>query len=107
MKFYGAVGYASTQESTPGVWVDVITEVMYFGDVVRNSRRLAPSQVQLNDNLAVSNSISIMADAYAYENFAKMRYVEWNGSKWKVDSVDDQRPRLVLSLGELWNGNTA
>lgn len=110
MRFSGAVGYAVSEETAPGVWVDVITEVTYFGDVVRNtSRREPPSQVppMTNGNIALENSFSIVADAVAYENFKNMRYVSWNGSKWEVTNVEVQRPRLILTVGGLWNGNTA
>lgn len=109
-KFNGAVGYAeSSQEVTPGVWQEVIIEKTYFGDVDRNVRRLdPPSDGQtLNDNISVSNSFSILADAYAYENSQNMRYVAWNGSKWIVSTVEVSRPRLILTVGGLWNGNTA
>lgn len=109
MRFYGAVGYATSTETAPGVWKEVITERTYFGDVVRNSsRREPPSQVppELNGNIAFSNSFSIVADAEAYVNFTDMRYVHWNGKNWTITSVVDQRPRLILSIGELWNGDT-
>lgn len=34
-KFYGPVGYAETVETAPGVYVEKITERMYFGDLTR------------------------------------------------------------------------
>ena len=61
----------------------------------------------LNQNLVFDNLFSIMADAFAYQNFEKMRYVNWNGSNWKIVSVEVRRPRLILTIGDLWNGNTA
>jgi hypothetical protein len=110
MRFHGAVGYATDEETAPGVWTAVITERSYYGDVIRNSRRLeTPSSAvpTLNDNITVENSFSIMADAYAYDNFEKMRYVSWNGSNWTITNVEVRRPRLILTIGGLWNGNTA
>jgi hypothetical protein len=109
MRFSGTVGYAESVETAPGVWKDVITEVSYFGDVIRNSsRREPPSQTPptLNGNLALENSFSIVGDAVAYENFAQMRYVNWNGKRWEVTNVEDRRPRLILTVGGLWNGDT-
>ena len=76
----------------------------YYGDVVRNSRRYESSSDKLNDNLNITNQFSIVADAYAYQNFHKMRYVEWMGAKWKITSVDaTNRPRLILEVGGVYN----
>jgi hypothetical protein len=110
MRFYGAVGYATSTEVTPGVWQEVITEKMYYGDVVRNARRLEPPvQVppELNVNLALENSFSLLADADAYANFVNIRYLEWEGHRWTVTNVEVRRPRLILTIGDLWNGNAA
>lgn len=104
MRFFGAVGYQEDQVQTaPGVWEDQITEVQYYGDVLRNSRLLHEG-AYLNDDLSVSNSISIVADAYANEHFFAIRYVEWAGTRWTVTNVTVQSPRLLLTLGEVYNG---
>lgn len=102
-KFYGKIGYAETVEVRPGVKEEQITELNYFGDLVRNSRRLMSTD-QLNDNINVANEISILADPFAEQNFHNMRYVEFMGAKWKISNVDVQRPRLILTLGGLYNG---
>jgi hypothetical protein len=104
-RFFGRVGYGSSVESAPGVWVDVIVEKSYYGDVVRNSRQLREGE-NLNFDLNVQNSISIVADAYAQEHFFEIRYVEWAGVLWTVTSVEVQSPRLILRLGEVYNGPT-
>ncbi len=103
-KWYGAIGYADTVETKPGVWKNQITEREYFGDVIRNIRRLQSSD-QLNDDVDVSNEISIVADPYANENFHSMRYIEFMGAKWKISSVEVQHPRLLLTLGGVYNGD--
>lgn len=104
-RFYGRVGYGESQEfpEGSGVWVDNITEYPYFGDVIRNSRRLDRTD-NLNDNIAVGNSISIVADEYAYEHFSDIRYVIWNEKPWVVDEVEVRAPRLILTLGKVYNG---
>lgn len=104
-RFFGKVGYGESVETSPGVWVDQIVEYEYYGDVVRNSRELRQGQY-LNDDLSVQNSISIVADAYANEHFFAIRYVEWAGTLWTVDSVDVLVPRLLLRLGKVYNGPT-
>ena len=103
-KFFGKIGYAETVETTPGVWEEKITEHEYFGDLIRNTRSLQSGE-QLNDNINISNEISIVADPFAYENFHSMRYVEFMNAKWKISSVEVQYPRLILSVGGLYNGN--
>lgn len=102
-KFYGVIGYAETAEIRPGVWQDRITERPYSGDLNRNTRRLESSDT-LNDNINISNELSILADPYARQNFHSMKYVEFMGTKWKITSVDVQYPRLILMLGGVYNG---
>lgn len=103
MRFHGEVGYGGTVETAPGVWEDVITEVMYTGDIPSNAFRAAQGN-QVLETLTLSNSISIVADAYANENFSNIRYVMWNGVRWTVNTVTIDRPRLILYLGEVYNG---
>lgn len=104
-RFFGKVGYGESVETAPGVWADAITEIHYYGDVVRNSRLLRQGE-SLNMDLSVGNQISIVADAYAFEHFHSIRYVEWAGSLWTVSAVEVQAPRLILTLGEVYNGPT-
>ena len=103
MKWYGLIGFGETVETKPGVWVDQIKPRAYFGDVTRNTRMLQSSG-QVNDNINVSNLISIVADPYANQNFHSIRYAEYMGTKWKVTNVDVQYPRLILTLGGVYNG---
>ena len=102
-KWYGLIGFAETIEISPGVYEEEITEHQYYGDVVRDTRRLQNSS-QLNDNVNISNNISIIADPFANNNFHSIRYIEYMGAKWKVESVEVQYPRLVLTIGGVYNG---
>lgn len=105
-KFYGVIGYAVTKETAPGVWTEEIAEQSYYGDLTRNMRRLQDSG-DLNDNINVANEISIVADPYANANFHSMRYVAFMGAKWKISKVEVQYPRLILTLGGVYNGKQA
>lgn len=105
-KFCGIIGFAETAETAPGVWRAVITERRYKGDIGRNTRKLEDSG-NINDDINVSNEISIVADAYANNNFFSIRYVKFMGAKWKVKSVDVKPPRLVLTLGGVYNAEQA
>jgi hypothetical protein len=104
-RYFGRVGYGETVEHAPGVWEDEIVEHLYYGDVIRNARNLREGE-NLNFDLSVQNSISIVADAYANDHFFAIRYVEWAGVLWTVTSVEVQSPRLILRLGEVYNGPT-
>lgn len=102
-KFYGSIGYAISKETAPGVWVEDIVEHQYSGDVYRNTRKLQSGN-QVNDSIDISNEISILSDPFANENFHSMRYVTYMGAKWKVSSVEVRYPRLILTVGGLYNG---
>lgn len=104
-KWFGAVGFAETVETAPGVWEEQIVKRNYYGDLNRNTRRLQTAQ-QLNDNISISNEISIISDPYANEHFHSIRYVEFNGTAWKITNVEVQFPRLILTMGELFNGQS-
>ena len=101
-KWFGKIGFAETKETKPGVWEEIITVREYYGDVTRNTRRFQSSE-NLNDNIVVSNDISIVADPYAIQNFHSIRYIEFMGTKWKIDNVEVSYPRLILTLGEICN----
>lgn len=104
-KFYGEIGYADTVEETPGNWQEQVIEKKYYGDVLRSTRRWESGEY-LNDNLNINNTISIVADPYAYEHFFAIRYVKWMGARWKITNVEIQRPRLILTIGGVYNGPT-
>lgn len=104
-KFFGAIGYAETKEVSPGVWKEHIAERNYYGDITRNTRRLESGE-HVNDDINVNNAISIVADAFANQNFFAIRYVKWMGAAWKVTNVEVQRPRLLLTIGGVYNGPT-
>lgn len=107
-RFYGEIGYGESQEvpAGSGVWVDQITEIAYFGDVVRNTARLESSET-LNHNILTGNSISVVADEYAFKHFFNIKYIKWEGVAWSVDTVEVRSPRLIINLGEVYNGPLA
>jgi hypothetical protein len=105
-RWFGKVGYGQSVEQKPGVWADEITELSYYGDVVRDARRLSEAE-KVNKDLSTSNSISIVGDAQAFENYFAIRFVEWMGVAWTVTEVEVERPRLILRLGEVYHGPRA
>lgn len=103
-KWYGLIGFGETVETSPGVWGESIKTRSYFGDVIRNIHRTQSSE-NLNDNLNVSNKISIVSDPYANKNFSLMKFLEFMGAKWKITEVEVQYPRLILTIGGVYTGN--
>ena len=101
-KYYGNIGFAVTEETKPGIWEEIITEKPYYGDVMINSRNLQ-TRDHVIDDVMINNSFSIVADPYATENMYAMRYLTWNGAKWKVTTVNVEYPRLILTVGGIYN----
>lgn len=102
-KYFGKIGYGVPEETRPGVFEPKITEREYYGDIVRNSRRLENGG-KVNDDLNINMNLSIVADPFAYQNFHQLKYVEYMGAKWKATSVEPQFPRLIITLGGVYNG---
>ena len=102
-KYHGVIGYANPVESALDVHTDRILEREAFGEVLRGSSKWVAGQ-GLNDDLAISTRISIVADAFAIQHFSKIKYCKWMGVKWKVVEIEPKRPRLILTLGGEWNG---
>lgn len=101
-KFTGSVGYVTQKETVPGVWsTDETTKVMK-GDLIR--QQLSHQSDGVHSNVALNHRVSLIGDRYAFENAHFIKWIEFNGVKWKVASVELQRPRLIVTLGGIWNG---
>lgn len=109
MKFSGRVGFwINDVKVKPGVYKNRTIEKPYTGDVMKNIRNFQSAENQINDNLRVNNRISIISDLYMQKNWSSIKYVLWNGVKWKVSSVDvGSYPRVILELGGVYNGTTS
>lgn len=105
-KFLGIIGFVETKETTPGVWEPTVTKRKYFGDIVDQSRRRDVSD-KVNDDLTVNVQISILADPYALNHFNAMQFIEYSGAVWKITTVQPHYPRLILTLGGVYNGKQA
>ena len=92
MRYCDKVGYRRTYE--------VLDE---NGDGTGVSSRNSNGE-SINDNSLLSNSISIIGNPFALTNFTSIIWIEHLGVKWKVSSVDvTNYPRMVFSLGGVWN----
>lgn len=106
MKYFGNVGYAVTEETSPGVWTEQIREQPCYGDVTRNYKKYESSE-HLNDDLNVSNQFSLVLNKELIESFMFLRYIWWMGQRWEVGNVELAPPRLILQVGGVYNGPDA
>ena len=103
-RFFGNVGYVISTNPSPGVYDQESISREYFGDEIKSGSRWKSGDA-INDDVIITNEISIVADPFAYTNFSAIRWVEWMDNKWKVESIRIERPRLILSLGGIYNGD--
>lgn len=101
-RFCGMIGFGTDVETAMDVWEPVITERMYYGDII-SARKRTENGEGLNDNFSLSNRISIVADPYAEEHLSEMRYAAIRGTKWKITDREIQYPRIILSIGGVYN----
>lgn len=105
-KFYGKIGFVVPTEKQKGVWEDTVQERPYAGDVIRKYSKWDSSS-GANDNINVNNQLSIVVDPLAYQQIGFIRYIRWYGTCWKITNVEISYPRLILTIGGVWNGETA
>lgn len=104
-KWFGKIGYAIQKESEPGIWEDEIVERDYYGDLLTDNRK-RQSNNNVLDEITLSNMVSIIADPFAYNNCSCMAYAEIMGARWKISEVEVKPPRLNLTIGGVYNGDT-
>jgi len=103
-KWYGVLGFAETAETAPGVWEDTVIERPYFGDVIRQRKRVQTGE-KLTDDIQLTNDISILADPYATDHLKTLRYASYLGTLWKITDIEVQYPRLILTMGGIYNAD--
>ena len=101
-RWYGKIGFSVQEETSPGIWNEVVVEKNYYGDISNRSRRWQQGQ-DLLDDITITNEIIITTDPYIIENLTNIRYVEIMGIKWKIANITLNTPRLTLSLGGIYN----
>lgn len=102
-KFAGLVGYVTQEESVPGVWSPVENPKMMKGDIIRQSSTNQNGD-KVNSDVSLNHRVSLLGDAYAFNNYYSLKWIQLNGRKWEISSVELQRPRIVVTVGGLWNG---
>lgn len=103
MKYSGEVGYVMQEETEPGVWRSVEKIRKMRGDVLY---RGVSNNVgaKMNDDINLNNRISVLGDAFAFENYVAMKWVTLGNAKWEVTLINVEPPRLVLTIGGPYHG---
>lgn len=100
------LGYGFQKEIRSGVFApDDIVEVHKVAEPLESFRHQSSDKV--SDDITTSDEISVIADKFACKNFSNIRYVKYMGANWKVASVRLRYPRIILTLGGVYNGRTA
>ena len=105
MKFYGKIGFEITEDKGDDIWQEVVVEKTYYGDILRLQKN-KDSGEHINDGLRLNSQFSILMDPWFQNHLSAVRYIEYMGAKWTIDSVDPTNyPRVLLTPGGLYHGN--
>lgn len=106
-RYFGIIGYMTTEEDPnyPSVYMPVLHEQPYFGDIIKDTRRRETNDT-VNDHLKLAVRISIIADENIIQNASEIKYAEYLGTKWCVTDIEPAHPRLILTLGEIYTGES-
>nr|DAX75581.1 MAG TPA: hypothetical protein [Caudoviricetes sp.] len=100
-RFSGKLGFVMTRETEEGVWLEDIVEIPVKGTIrslwVRND-----NNASVNTDLRLTNEISVLMDTKIKTHLETLNYVVWKGSKWEVQSIGVNYPRLTINLGGLY-----
>lgn len=103
VKYAGLVYYTTQLETKPGVWKDSVKEHFMRGDVLRKASS-SQNGDKVNSDVSLNHRVSLIADEYALGNYHDIKGIQINGRVWQVESIEVQRPRLIVTLGGLLNG---
>ena len=103
-RFHDMVGFLiPVDDQRTGLSTNRVVERPYYGKILEHTRRWESSD-HVNDDLNISNQISITANDYAFKHMSAIAYVRFMGGYWKVSSIRIKGPEIVLTLGGVWNG---
>lgn len=104
-KYSGMIGFGFNKEIETDVHDDVIEEHHYYGNIEKNVSRFNQGSNQSGESL-ITNNFSIVGDSFLFEHLADIRYICWKNQKWVVASIEEQYPRINITLGGIYNGPT-
>lgn len=103
MRYSGKLGIAEQIEGPPGVWEETITEHDVLGKMVQRTEAFVTSD-SIHPSYATTTSVSVPARGVGPMDNSMIRYVTHAGKRWKLSSIVDQPPRIVMYFGEEYHG---
>ena len=104
-RFCGKIGFAVTVDEGDGVWKEKITDKKYTGDILRLVRN-KDSGEHITDGLRLNSQFSILMDPWFEDHFSSVRYIEYLGTKWVIETADPTNyPRVLLTPGGIYHGD--
>lgn len=100
-RFSGKLGFVMTRETEEGVWLEDKIEIPVKG-TIRSLYLRNDNNSSVNTNLRLTNEVSILLDSKIETYLETLKYVIWKGSKWEVQSIGVNYPRLTINLGGLY-----
>lgn len=101
-RYSGLVGYVTQEETVPGVWSPVENPRTMKGEIIRQSST-NPDHGKINSDISLNHRVSLWGDAYAFDSYYAIKWIQIDGRKWEVTSVEIKRPRIIVTVGGLWN----
>ena len=108
MKWSGKIGFYVDEEVIKdgigtGIWKPQIVERSYTGNIVRDYRSQENTNDKVNEDVTISNNISVILDRYLDSHICDIKYITFKGVKWKVKGFTPNHPRIDISIGGIYN----
>lgn len=108
MKWSGKIGFYVDEEVIKdgigtGIWKPQIVERSYTGNIVRDYRSQENTNDKVNEDVTISNNISVILDRYLDSHICDIKYITFKGVKWKVKGFTINHPRIDISIGGIYN----
>lgn len=107
-KFSGVIGYQEEVEIAPGIWDTQYLEKPARGDILQKNHRWNAMNYSTVSSDSISDRITIGADDFVMRlcRQKRIRYVKFEGDDTRYSVMDAavDRPRIVLSIGGVFNG---
>lgn len=107
MRYSGNLGFVfgeKESETEPGVFEQDIQERKYYGEWYKISKRNQQSSETINGTFTIQNEISVISDAFLNNNLIHLKYLTFLGERYWISYIQVSPPRLVLDIGEVYNG---
>ena len=104
-QYSGMLGYVMpAKEDPPGIWKpSAVVEKLGRGDLI--GQTINNEDVGgLSDGITINNQLSIIMDPFVNKNLESLKYVILYGTRWEIKSMTINRPRVILTLGGVYNG---